>query len=128
MMTREQYRKQLNDQLNKNGYNYNHNSRLATWWYWHKGRTGWIVIILILICAFFIWDGITSSQSFQQNSYDPHNPNTTADNRINNHQPISVLIKISKIGKKSPDFSRGDELPLILLRAILYGSFLLLIV
>ena len=55
-------------------------------------RWKWLGIVVVLIVIFYLFDGIRSASSFHQQSYDASNQSTTAESRISNHQPISVLM------------------------------------
>lgn len=47
---------------------------------------------MALVAVFYLWDGVKSASHFQRQSYDANNQSTTAEARLSNHQPISVLM------------------------------------
>lgn len=51
-----------------------------------------IIIIIIILGVFYLIEGINSAHTFKQESYTPQNQSTTAQTRIDHHQPISVLM------------------------------------
>ena len=88
-MTREEYRReaQSDQPTGPNPFNRPHYVHRHHFNWWHL-----IVLVIGLLLVFYVVYGFNSAKRFNRESYVPQNQSQTAQTRISNHQPISVLM------------------------------------
>lgn len=90
-MTREQYQR---NSMRQNKFK-------------HSYKWKWIIWIATVIILFYGYVGLSSSMYFQKHAHTPYNQSITANSRLQNHQPVNVLLMGTDTGALGRNEKRG---------------------